>query len=220
MCKARCAHCAHCAHCLQDDQRWIIQKEYMLHGKGCDAYRRLHCGEGRGRRRWRERTSSSVKNQLSLLVDKKNMPNLTMWTVQNCRDCLEVGNMCCEDAELQGSVTGSVAKIAHCARTPRTRKDGPPRARARVQEGSASRALRIWRGNFYRQRSNYSSSSFKRHTLDCPRTLCVSHDLKLTRKILSSTNSRTNFSLSSFRRTYVGPRTRAVSQPPKLTRKK
>jgi hypothetical protein len=37
MCKARCAHCAHC---LQDDQRWIIQKEYMLHGKRCDAYRR------------------------------------------------------------------------------------------------------------------------------------------------------------------------------------
>jgi hypothetical protein len=77
-------------------------------------------------------------------------------------------------------------------------------ARARRRGGSACRALRRWRGKFSRQRSNYSSSWFRRHTLDCAHTLCIPNYPKLTRKILSSTNSRTNSSLSSFRRTSVG----------------
>jgi hypothetical protein len=74
-------------------------------------------------------------NVLPLL--SRNDPHC-LWTKKNAefdnvdcsrlRDCLEVGYMCCEDAELQGSVTGSVAKIARCASTP-TCKDGPPRAR-------------------------------------------------------------------------------------------
>jgi hypothetical protein len=117
-------------------------------------------------------SSSSVKNQLSLLVDKKKNAEFDNVDCSRLRDCLEVSYMCCKDAELQGSVTGSVAKIARCASTP-TRKDRPPRARARAQVGSACRALRRWRGKFSRQRSNYSSSCFRRHTLDCAHTLCA-----------------------------------------------
>lgn len=62
-------------------------------------------------------------------MDKKKYAEFDNVDCSRLRDCLEVGYMCCEDEELQGSVPGSVAKIARCASTP-TRKDRPPRARA------------------------------------------------------------------------------------------
>ncbi len=71
-----------------------------------------------------------------------------MWTVQNCRDCLEVGNMCCEDAELQGSVTGSVAKIARWASTPHSQGRTPTRTRASTRGLCLSRSPNMTRKIF------------------------------------------------------------------------